>query len=81
MCLDELQHADEYRPPSEWRTSRDSPGAVVEIPVAKRARVSSVTALSDGSKLSTRKVGEKLFVTVPGELPADSDYVIKVTLK
>ena len=58
-----------------------SPGAVVEIPVAKRARVSSVTALSDGSKLSTRKVGEKLFVTVPGELPADSDYVIKVTLR
>ena len=58
-----------------------SPGAVIEIPVSKRARVLSVTALSDGSKIATKKVGERLFVTVPGELPVDSDYVIEVTLK
>ena len=57
------------------------PGAVIEIPVAKKAKVKSVTALADGSVIATKKVGEKLFVTVPGELPADSDYVIKVTLK
>ncbi|MBR1927299.1 MAG: alpha-L-fucosidase, partial [Bacteroidales bacterium] len=58
-----------------------SPGAVIEIPVAKKAKVASVTALSGGSRIGTRKVGEKLFITVPGELPADSDYVIKVILK
>ena len=58
-----------------------SPGAVIEIPVAKRAKVLGVTSLADGSKIATKKVGERLFVTVPGELPADSDYVIKVTLK
>ncbi|MBQ6179410.1 MAG: alpha-L-fucosidase [Bacteroidales bacterium] len=58
-----------------------SPGAVIEIPVSKRTRVLSVTSLADGSKIATKKVGEKLFVTVPGELPEDSDYVIKVNLK
>ena len=57
------------------------PGAVIEIPVAKKAKVLSVTALDGGKAITTKKVGEKLFVTVPGELPADSDYVIKVTLK
>ena len=57
------------------------PGAVVEIPVAKRAKVKSVTALADGSPVATKKVGEKLFITLTGALPADSDYVIKVTLK
>ncbi|MBQ8060430.1 MAG: alpha-L-fucosidase [Bacteroidales bacterium] len=57
------------------------PGAVIEIPVAKKAKVLSVTALDGGKTIATKKVGEKLFVTVPGELPADSDYVIKVTLK
>ena len=57
------------------------PGAVIEIPVAKRAKVKSVTALSDGSALGMKKVGERLFVTVPGELPADSDYVVAITLK
>ncbi len=57
------------------------PGAVIEIPVAKKAKVLSVTALDGGKAITTKKVGEKLFVTVPGELPVDSDYVIKVTLK
>lgn len=57
------------------------PGAVIEIPVAKKAKVLSVTALDGGKAITTKKVGEKLFVTAPGELPADSDYVIKVTLK
>ena len=54
---------------------------MVEIPVAKRAKVKSVTALADGSPVATKKVGEKLFITLTGALPADSDYVIKVTLK
>ena len=58
-----------------------NPGAVVEIPVAKRAKVKSVTALSDGSQIAVRKVGERLFLTVPGDVPEDSDFVIKVTLK
>jgi alpha-L-fucosidase len=58
-----------------------SPGAVIEIPVAKRAKIQSVSALAGGAKIATKKVGERLFITVPGELPADSDYVIKVTLK
>jgi hypothetical protein len=37
--------------------------------------------LADGTPIATKKVGEKLFVTFTGELPADSDYVIKVTLR
>ena len=49
--------------------------------VAKKAKVKSVTALADGSPIATKKVGGKLFVTFTGELPADSDYVVKVTLK
>ncbi len=57
------------------------PGAVIEIPVAKKAKIKSVTSLADGTPIATKKVGEKLFVTFTGELPADSDYVIKVTLK
>ena len=59
----------------------EDPGAVIEIPVARKSKVKSVTALDGGSPVAMKKVGEKLFVTVPGELPADSDYVIKVTLK
>ena len=59
----------------------NNPGAVIEIPVAKKAKVKSVTALADGSPIATKKVGGKLFVTFTGELPADSDYVVKVTLK
>ena len=59
----------------------ENPGAVIQIPVAKKAKVKSVTALANGKPVATKKVGEKLFLTVPGELPADSDYVIKVTLK
>ena len=57
------------------------PGAVIEIPVAKKAKIKSVTSLADGTPIATKKVGEKLFVTFTGELPADSDYVIKVTLR
>ena len=57
------------------------PGAVIEIPVAKKAKVKSVTSLAKGTPVPTKKVGNKLFVTFTGELPADSDYVIKVTLK
>ena len=58
-----------------------SPGAVIEIPVTKKTKVSSVTSLANGTRLATKKVGSKLFVTVPGDLPTDSDYVIKVTLR
>ena len=57
------------------------PGAAIEIPVAKKAKVKSVTSLANGTPVPTRKVGNKLFVTFTDELPADSDYVIKVTLK
>ncbi|HAY18340.1 MAG TPA: hypothetical protein DCY24_03920 [Rikenellaceae bacterium] len=57
-----------------------NPGAVLEIPVAKKAKVKSVTALADGSALVMKKVGEKLFITLPTDLPAE-DYVISVTLK
>ena len=57
-----------------------NPGAVLEIPVAKKAKVKSVTALYDGTALSVKKVGENLFITLPADLPAE-DYVISVTLK
>ncbi len=57
------------------------PGAAIEIPVTRKTRIKSVTALADGTPVATKKIGEKLFVTFAGELPADSDYVIKVTLK
>ena len=57
-----------------------NPGAVLEIPVAKKAKVKSVTALADGSALATKKVGEKLFITLPADLPAE-DYVIAVAMK
>lgn len=57
-----------------------NPGAVLEIPVAKKAKVKSVTALYDGTTLSVKKVGENLFITLPADLPAE-DYVISVTLK
>ena len=59
----------------------NDPGAAIEVPVPRKAKVKSVTALADGTPVATKKVGGKLFVTFTGELPADSDYVIKVTLK
>lgn len=57
-----------------------NPGAVLEIPVAKKTKVKSVTALYDGTALSVKKVGENLFITLPADLPAE-DYVISVTMK
>ena len=57
-----------------------NPGAVLEIPVAKKSKVKTVTALSDGTTLPVRKVGEKLFITLPTDLPVE-DYVISVTMK
>jgi len=57
-----------------------SPGALLEIPVAKKAKIKSVVCLADGSVIKTRKVGEKLFIPVTDEIP-DTDYVIAVTLK
>ena len=50
------------------------------MPVAKKAKVKSVTALYDGTALSVKKVGENLFITLPADLPAE-DYVISVTMK
>ena len=44
-----------------------NPGAVLEIPVAKKAKVKSVTALYDGTALSVKKVGENLFITLPAD--------------
>ena len=58
-----------------------SPGAVIEIPVAKKAKIKSVTALADGTPLAIKKVGERLFITLPTDLPDGSDYVIAITCK
>ena len=57
----------------------ESPGAVIEIPVAKKTRIRSVTALADGSTLAIKKVGERLFITLPAGLQDGPDYVIAVT--
>lgn len=57
-----------------------SSGDILEIPVQKKANVKVVSSLSDGTVLKTRKVGEKLFITLPSDLPA-TDYVISLTLK
>ncbi len=57
-----------------------SPGAVLEIPVAKRAKAKSVTALDGNVELVFKKVGEKLFITLPSDLP-ELDYVVAVTMK
>ena len=59
----------------------DSPGAVIEIPVAKKTKVKSAIALADGTPLAIKKVGERLFITLPTDLQSDSDYVIAVTNK
>ncbi|MBQ6253835.1 MAG: alpha-L-fucosidase [Bacteroidales bacterium] len=58
-----------------------SPGAVIEIPTAKKTRIKSVTALADGSALAIKKVGERLFITLPADIQDGSDYVIAVTAK
>ena len=58
-----------------------SPGAIIEIPVAKKDRIRSISALAKGSSLNYKKVGEKLFITLPTDLPEDSDFVIAVTKK
>lgn len=59
----------------------NSPGAVIEIPTAKKTRIKSVTALADGSALAIKKVGERLFITLPADIQDGSDYVIAVTAK
>ncbi|MBR4757159.1 MAG: alpha-L-fucosidase, partial [Bacteroidales bacterium] len=56
-----------------------SPGAIIEIPVARKDRIRSVSSLAYGTMLNFKKVGEKLFITLPADLPEDSDYVIAVT--
>ena len=58
----------------------ENPGAVLEIPVAKKAKVKSVTALDGASALEFKKVGEKLLITLPAELTAE-DYVVRVEMK
>lgn len=58
----------------------DNPGAVLEIPVDKKTKVRSATAMDGGTQLSFKKVGEKLLVTLPGET-ASPDYVVKVVFK
>ena len=58
-----------------------SPGAVLELPATFR-RIASVTALADGSKLTFRKMKDKLYVTLPSALPEENaDFVIKVLAK
>lgn len=57
-----------------------APGAVLEIPVEKKAKVKSVTALEGNEGLVFKKVGEKLFITLPADLP-EADYVVAVTMK
>ena len=57
-----------------------NPGAVLEIPVARKSRIKSVAALADGSAIPFKKVGANLFITLPAGLPAQ-DYVISVTMR
>lgn len=57
-----------------------NPGAILEIPVDKKAKVRSVTALDGGSSLYFKKVGTNLYITLPDGLES-ADYVIGVTLK
>lgn len=58
----------------------ENPGTVLEIPVCKKAKVKAVTALTGGKALDSKKVKDRLFITLPAELP-DTDYVIRVNLK
>lgn len=57
------------------------PGSAIVVPVGKKVKVLSVTSLNDGSAATFKKDGDKLFVTISGNIPLDSDYVLKVTLK
>ncbi|MBQ0143760.1 MAG: alpha-L-fucosidase [Bacteroidales bacterium] len=57
-----------------------NPGAILEIPVDKKAKVRSVTALDGGESLASRKVGASLFITLPTDIEG-ADYVIEVTMK
>lgn len=57
-----------------------NPGAILEVPIAKKARVRSVVALDGGAALTTRKIGEKLFITLPSDI-SDIDYVLAVTMR
>lgn len=57
-----------------------NPGAILEIPVGKKAKVRSVTALDGGESLASRKVGASLFITLPTDIEG-ADYVIEVTMK
>jgi Alpha-L-fucosidase len=58
----------------------ENPGAILEIPFGKRDKVRSVVSLDGGSALSFKKVGEKLFITLPSEIDSP-DFVIAVTGK
>ena len=58
----------------------ENPGAVIEIPVAKKAKVKAVTALYDGKPLVFKKFKDRLLVTLPANLP-DTDYVIRLVQK
>lgn len=58
----------------------ENPGTVLEIPVEKKSKVRSVSALADGTELQAKKDGDKLFITLPTDLPAE-DYVVAVTMK
>ncbi|MBQ2150818.1 MAG: alpha-L-fucosidase [Bacteroidales bacterium] len=58
----------------------ENPGAVIEIPVAKKAKVKAVTALYDGKPLVFKKFKDRLLVTLPANLP-DTDYVIRIVQK
>lgn len=57
------------------------PGAEIEIPLPRKARVKDVTALSDGAAIPAKKTRDTLAVSVPAALPEGGDYVIRVTLK
>ena len=57
------------------------PDADIELPLPRKARVRSVTALADGTPVPYRKDREKLFVSLPAELPETGDYVIEVSFK
>ena len=54
------------------------PGAAIEVPLPAKAKVLSVTSLSDSAPVGFKKGKGSVTVNVPASLPDDGDYVIKV---
>lgn len=57
------------------------PGQDIEIPLPRKARLLSASALADGTAIPAKKSRETLTLTVPEGITVGSDYVIQVLLK